>query len=154
MATDSNDGIALERKIFSKITFGRDYNVQEVEVPITSVTFQNKKSIIHFLFWTKRQHYNVNQRTRNLPYRPVSSLRSPRTISCRSMWVASSMPFTNSSNTGPDVGTERFASICARNCNRDSLMAWSSPWNSWIRARFKRRKPATEIWIHNNANRQ
>ena len=79
----------------------------------------------------------------NVPYRPVSSFRSPRTISCLSMCAASSKPFTNSSKTGPDVGTERFASICARSCIRDSWTAWSSPRKSWIRARFKRRNPAT-----------
>ena len=42
MATDGNDGIVLERKIFSKITFGRDYNVQEVEAPMAFFTFQQK----------------------------------------------------------------------------------------------------------------
>jgi len=81
----------------------------------------------------------------NLPYRPVSSLRSPRTISCVNMWAASSRPFTNSSKTGPELGAKRLASIWARSCIRDSFIAWSSPRNSWIRARLRRRKPAT-VW--------
>lgn len=100
------------------------------------------------------QDDNNSEKQRNLPYRPVSSLRSPRTISCFSIWVASSRPLTNSSKTWPEVGTERFASICARNSIRDSFIPRSSPRKSWTLARFKRRKPATVIQIFNDSNRE